>query len=835
MHLTGHIFRFSAILLLVLNGKAASQDLKNAPSEMMPSTISFNRDIRPILSDKCFHCHGPDEASRATELRLDTQEGAFANLGDYFAVVAHKPDQSELIARIQSDDEYELMPPPETGKPLTANEVQLLTRWVSEGAVWDAHWAYKSPKRGKLPEVRDSSWGNNWIDQMVLARLEKGGMDFPGSNPIHPSPPADRTTLIRRIYFDLIGLPPTPAQVKKFVADPSENAFETVVDELLASPHFGERMAIYWLDLVRFADTVGYHGDQDHNIAPYRDWVINAFNQNMPFDEFTRQQLAGDLLPEPTVQQKIASGYNRLLQTSHEGGLQPKEYTAIYQADRVRNVSMVWMGATVGCAQCHDHKYDPFTAKDFYSMAAFFADVDDEKHFRVGTNRLPTSRPPEILIFKDRKSKQSYERTKLELQAINRKWKQAKAKREAGASQNQNDTSLSCSPEESLEALDKEKKLLESKLRALEKQGSWTMVTQALQQPRVTRLLPRGNWLDETGPVVQPNVPEFLGPLELGRRANRLDLANWLVDGDSDSGKLTARVLANRLWYLLMGVGISQSLDDFGGQGKPPVYPELLDRLALQLIDTDWNLKALLKTIATSKTYRQSSESSDWLRLNDPYNQWFARQSKYRLPAEIIRDNALAISGLLESSSIGGQSVKPYQPAGYYQHLNFPKRAYQHDRDLKQWRRGVYVHWQRQFLHPTLKALDAPSREECTCERPRSNTPLAALALLNDPSFVEAAKHFAMRVLDESDDDFKTRLTWAFELSVSRSPTPSEVDVIESLYRQALSEFQSDQNAVNQISKIGDRAVDDPFDAELAAWTSVCRVLLNLDETITRN
>jgi len=347
--------------------------------------VSFNRDIRPILSDKCFHCHGPDEESREAYLRFDLEDSAKQ------VIEPGNIDDSELISRILSDDDETLMPPPHANKPLEESEIELLKTWVKQGAKFSKFWAYVPPEKHPIPEAGQKF--ENWIDQMVVARLR--------SNEIEPAPMADKTTLIRRLYFDLIGLPPTPTQVESFLADDSGDAVEKVVDELLASKHFGERLAIYWLDLVRFADTVGYHGDQDHNISPYRDWVINAFNDNMPFDQFTREQLAGDLLPDPTEQQKIATGYNRLLQTTHEGGLQPKEYSAIYAADRVRNVSLVWMGATVGCAQCHDHKYDPYTAEDFYSLAAFFADIDDEKHFKSGTNALPTQRPPEILIISD--------------------------------------------------------------------------------------------------------------------------------------------------------------------------------------------------------------------------------------------------------------------------------------------------------------------------------------------------------------------------------------------------------------------------------------------------
>src|SRR5262245_42094523 len=460
-------------------------------------------------------------------------------------------------------------------------------------------------------------------------------------------------------------------------------------------------MATYWLDLVRYADTVGYHGDQDHHATPYRDYVIDAFNLNLPFDQFTREQLAGDLLPNPTTDQKIATCYNRLLQTSHEGGVQPKEYLAIYAADRVRNLSAVWMGATVGCAQCHDHKFDPYTSRDFYSLAAFFADVDEERHLRGGgSDTVPTKRPPEIPVH-----------TKRERQRLA-------------------DFDARIADLEKRPADDEQKKQLAALTKqrdSLRKATRLVMVTQAVT-PRTVRILPRGNWLDESGPVVDPAVPAFLGKLPADRRATRLDLANWLTDAKAGAGGLTARVFVNRLWYLCFGVGLSKSLEDFGGQGEPPVYPELLDNLAVEFVESGWDVKHMVKLIVTSRSYRQASLESPALRDRDPENRLYARQGRWRLPAEMVRDNALAASGLLVVD-VGGGVAKPYQPAGYYRHLNFPKREYVSDTDVRQWRRGVYVHWQRQYLHPMLRAFDAPVREECTAQRPRSNTPLAALVL----------------------------------------------------------------------------------------------------------
>jgi len=772
--------------------------------------ISFNRDIRPLLSNHCFACHGPDSKHREADLRLDVEEDAKAD-----AIVAGNPDKSELIARIFSDDDDARMPPPELGKDLTETQKDLLKRWIAEGANYEPHWAYVKPKRAPAPElsaeVVAATRPLGEIDRFLFARLIKENLS--------PSKPTDQVTLIRRLSFDLTGLPPTPSEVDAFVNDTSPKAYEKLVDRLLASPRYGERMAVVWLDLVRYADTVGYHGDQDQNIAPYRDYVITSFNENMPFDQFTREQLAGDLLPQPTTSQLVASGYNRLLQTSHEGGVQPKEYIAIYAADRVRNVSAVWMGATVGCAQCHDHKFDPYTAKDFYSLAAFFDDLDDTQHFKSGTNSLPTRREPEISVpGKDQATKVA--ELDIQIEAVIAKVKVA--------------------TKEEKPELEKLLKELQTQRQNIVKTFSRTMISKPLATPRVTRILPRGNWLDDSGPIVQPAIPEFLGSVHTvaqdkqGNRATRLDLANWLTSAEG-GGPLTARVMANRLWAICFGSALAADLDDFGGQGEPPVHPELLDYLAMELLESDWNMKALLKQMVMSQAYRQSSVSTPKLRDRDPLNRLYARQSRFRLPAEMVRDNALAASGLLVNAQ-GGPSVKPYQPPGYYRHLNFPTRKYSAHSDDRQWRRGVYVHWQRQFLHPMLKAFDAPSREECTAERPQSNTPLAALTLLNDPTFIEAARVLAESSIRDGGDSFNSRLDMIYRKVVSRTPDSFERDVLKTLYDSSKQQYEKDPTAAKNVISIGLKSAASGLDpAEVAGWTTVSRAVLNSNETITRN
>lgn len=788
-----------AALMSIAAGAASAGAAADRP-------IDFNRDIRPILSDNCFHCHGPDPETREAGLRLDVQAAILEDRGGYAAVVPGKPDASEVIVRITTDDEFTRMPPPDSEKHLTPDQAELIRRWIAEGATWADHWAYVPPRRVEPPKVKNTEWPRSPIDKFILARLEEADLS--------PAEDADRLTLIRRLTFDLTGLPPTSEEVQAFVNDQSPDAVKKLVDRLLASPAYGERMAVLWLDLVRFADTVGYHGDQDHNITPYRDWVIDAFNSNVPFDSFTAEQLAGDLVHNADIDTRIASGYNRLLQTTHEGGAQPKEYTAIYLADRVRNVSAVWMGATVGCAQCHDHKYDPYTIHDFYSLGAFFADVDEMDHFKVGTNALPTRRPPEIDVH-TRRERERLERLDTEISELTNQLKEL----QAGEERSQKEKQLAA---------------LKAEQQQLSKAKRKTMVTVAVE-PREVRVLPRGNWLDDSGPVVTPAVPEFMGHLEIeGRRANRLDLAKWLTDAEHGAGLLTARVMANRYWAMLFGEGLSRSLEDFGGQGTPPTHPELLDYLAISFVESGWDTKKLLRTMVLSRTYQQSSTVAPEAAARDPQNELFGRQSRFRLPAEMVRDNALAVSGLLVNE-VGGASVKPYQPAGYYRHLNFPPRKYTNHTDVRQWRRGVYMHWQRQFLHPMLKAFDAPTREECTAKRPSSNTPLAALVLLNDPTFVEAARVFAERTLSTASADDDSRLEFIYQTALGRNPDETEKQILGELLAAQREKYRSDTDSAQALIATGLAPVAKDLDAaELASWTILCRAVLNLTETTTR-
>ncbi|MBV9125914.1 MAG: PSD1 domain-containing protein [Planctomycetes bacterium] len=1000
-----------------------------SPTLAAAPAMDFNKQIRPILSENCFVCHGPDKNNRKAQLRLDIREEAI----QHGAIVPGKPNDSELVQRIFAHDDN-VMPPVKSHKQLTTAEKETLKQWIASGANYAPHWAYIPPQRPEVPHPKDAAWVRNPIDAFILQGLE--------ARHIQPAPEADKRTLLRRLSLDLTGLPPTPEDMNAFLADKRPDAYERQVDRLLASPHFGERMAVSWLDLARFADTVGYHGDQNINVFPYRDYVIDSFNHNKPFDQFTIEQLAGDLLPNPTVEQRIATGFNRLNMVTREGGAQPGEYLAKYAADRVRTVSATWLGSTMGCAECHDHKFDPFTSRDFYQMEAFFADVKQwgvyqdyqytpNPELKGWTNDHPF--PPELEVespYLQRRQEQFRQRlaevharararlkTEPGQQAAFEQWRQEslaflkqwpdgwavplpEVGKTLSGKMNENVTAegvilfqdefpsrdeiqLPLSPGRlaaiRLELLPSDQHggsilrrearkptiqlsatlrtkagrqmplafyhadadhkephyvngaallgiqerwkvdrnaartkqtgvwLLETPAQvqegdvlvislpnnpagalrlsvspfaanapleagggqALAKeladpgtvpeayllgtawdagafaevrklQREWlecrggralTLITLA-QEPRVTRILPRGNWQDQSGAIVQPGTPHFLPPIPnpSGRRLTRLDLARWLVAPDNP---LTARTFVNRLWKEFFGTGISSVVDDLGAQGEWPVHPELLDWLAVEFRDSGWDVKHMVRLLVLSSTYHQSSKLRPELQEVDPGNRLLARQTPRRLEAEFVRDNALSIAGLL-NPDIGGPSTHPYQPAGYYANLQFPDRDYYPDTDDRQYRRGLYTHWQRTFLHPMLANFDAPSREECTASRVVSNTPQQALTLLNDPTFVEAARVFAQKLLADKTGGDEERLDRAFELALGRP--------IKARERASLAEFLGEQRthyrAHPEEAKRLLGVVLSPLpggvdEAELAAWTTVCRVILNLHETIT--
>ncbi len=771
-----------------------------APLWADESPLSFNRDIRPILSDNCFKCHGPDANARKGKLRLDVREDALVNRGGYFAIDPGNSEESEVVLRIHYTDPEEMMPPPDSGKHLTVEQKALIAQWIDEGAAYEPHWAYLTPKREPVPGVNAENWVRNPIDAFVLARLE--------AEDLSPAEEAEPSRLLRRITFDLTGLPPTTEEVNAYLLAPRATRFESAVDRLLASPRYGERMAQEWFDVVRFADTTGYHSDDYRDMSPYRDYVIASFNDNKPFNEFTIEQLAGDLLPDPTTEQTIASGYNRLNQITSEGGAQPKEYLAKYMADRVRNLGSVWMGATLGCAECHDHKFDPFSTKNFYQFGAFFADIEEPGKYEHGSDFYAP-----VLFFPNADQEAAF----------------AKLQEEKAAAE-----ALPQSTDDEKKARRDAVRAVDGRIRSLRDATLSTLITKTVT-PREVRVLPRGNWLDETGESVGPATPEFLPVMQFsGERATRLDLANWLVREDNP---LTARTVVNRLWAQFFGEGLAPVPDDLGHQSRAPSHPELLDWLAVEFMESGWDVKHVVRLIVTSQTYRQSTIRSAKAIEQDPANLLLAGQHPRRLPAEMVRDNALMVSGLL-NLEMGGRSAKPYQPDGYYSdtYLSVGKpHIYTADTGEQQYRRGVYTFWKRTFPHPMLLAFDAPTREECTAERVVSNTPQQALTLLNDPSFVEAARAFAAQIMQHGGGSTESRVAFAAKRALSRPPTKDETELLGSLFAQQHESYLQCYDDADALLMIGQWQAPEELDrAELAAWTQVARVLLNTQEAVTR-
>lgn len=790
-----------AVTLSCVNSRAIA-----APAAANP--VDYNRDIRPILAEHCYACHGPDENQRKAKLRLDRRDGALAVLRS--GQVAVKPGDrlaSGLFLRVTTSNERERMPPRNAGKALDPVQVELLGRWIDQGMPWDAHWAYVAPRSPSLAQVRDRSWPRNEIDFFVLKRLEEEGL--------RPSPPADRATLARRLGFDLTGLPPTPAEVDAAIQDTSADWYEHMVDRLLASPHYGERMAQQWLDLARYADTNGYRLDNHRDIWQYRDWVIAAFNANKPFDQFTIEQLTGDLLPGATRAQRIATGFHRNTMVNFGNGSDPREYLAKAVSDRAITTATVWLGTTMGCAQCHDHKYDPFTQKDFYRLYAFFNNVPEKGLDGDRGNPAPVLMAPS--------PKQAAQLAVLSAQKARLEKKLARALAKMTARSGYRIFVLCRDYLDLGWAEDKLRRDIPS-----------TLVMEEMSRPRSTHLFPRGDFIEE-GEEVTPGVPESLPPLPAGLPANRLGLAHWLID---PANPLTSRVAVNRYWHLFFGAGIVRTLDDFGSQGEMPSHPELLDWLASEFVRSGWDIKALHKKIVLSATYRQSSRWTDQLRERDPDNRLLARGPRFRLDAETIRDNALAISGLLHRA-IGGPSVKPYQPPGLWEQVavggDFSSQTYQPSHGPDLYRRGLYTYWKRSLPPPSLVAFDAPTRELCTACRSRTNTPLQALVLLNDPTYVEAARALGQRVVRDGGPDTPSRIRYAFRLCAGRPPTDHETAVLLRVYRRQQAIFTRDRKAAEELIRVGESKVSVPVDPrELAAWTALGNLLLNLDETITK-
>ncbi len=825
--------------------------------------IDYRREILPILAGKCFPCHGPDQGARKSGLRLDQRDPAVrpARSGA-IPIVPGKASDSEVVRRIRSRDDEERMPPAGSKHALTEAEKELLARWIDQGAEYSPHWALVPPVRPAVPAVKDARWVKNEIDAFVRARLENAGL--------RPSPPADPYTLIRRLSLDLTGLPPSLQEVDEFVAAASANpqaATEALVDRLLRSLRYGEKMAQLWLDLARFGDTSGYHQDSTRQMWLWRDGVIDAFNCNQPFDQFTIEQLAGDLLPGATIAQKIASGFNRNTRFNEEGGVDPEEFVLHYNADRVNALGQVWLGLTLSCAECHDHKYDPISQKEYYQFVAYFSGIKEPmvsmNHDQPLPPLLKVPRPGQAEAL----AKLQQEEASLAA-SVARELQRVKYDdpRDGSAEQSQHaweqeartdeklprdvQTALKAETEkrtaaqekllreyyllkvhagtrEQFEPLDEELESLRKKIQAAEGAIPHTMVCEEMEPPRPTHVLIRGDF-QRKGENVERAVPAALPPLPPDAPNNRLGLARWLVRAEHP---LTARVTVNRLWAQMFGTGLVRTLGDFGNQGDYPSHPELLDWLASEFVASGWDVKALLRKIALSNAYRQSSAYRQ--ERNDPENRLLYRAPRYRLSAEEIRDSALAVSELLDAR-IGGPSVKPYQPADFYKG-KYEKWTWTPSAGEEQYRRGLYTFWRRMALHPMFALFDAPSREETCVARPRTNTPLQALVTLNDPTFVEAARVFAQRILLHGPGDLDGRLTFLFRTALARPPTLAELQALREGCREEHERYRRDADAASKLVSVGAYPRAAQLDvAEHAAWTAVATMLLNLDEFVMR-
>lgn len=1007
-----------------------------------PKPVDYSREIRPILSDLCYKCHGPDEKERKAGLRLDTQEGAVARLeSGSAALVPGKSGESELLQRLLSTDPNEVMPPPSLGKKPTAVQIELIRRWIDEGAAMKGHWAFSKPIAVPPPAVPAGMRVINPIDQFIGQRLVQEGLQ--------PSREADKTSLIRRVTLDLTGLPPTPEEVDKFLADTGDDAYEKLVDRLLQSSRYGEHMARYWLDAARYGDTHGLHLDNERSMWPYREWVIRSFNINQPFDQFTVEQLAGDLLPEPTLDQRVATGFNRCNVSTSEGGSIDDEVLVRYTVDRVETTSTVFLGLTLGCAVCHDHKYDPFSQREFYQLSAFFnsfaeaamdgnalgpppilkvpqADqlnrqaeldrqltetrgkiastvakveyrdptpdaapaleptdfvwIDDElpagakpegntpwefvskenfpvlsgtkastrtatdlsQHFFTGASnplrvgegdRLfahvfidPANPPQEIMLqwndgkwehratwgadvipwgeanspsrfpagplpeagkwvrieveaakvglnagalingwaftqhggkvtwdkagivsrtpqagqsFDSQAVWESFERTLTKstlpgpLQEILKIERAQRTPEQAAQIQHYFLENIHTPTKSLLDPIRQEIATLEKAKADVEGAIPLTMVTAEMPQRRDAFILVRGQY-DKRADKVEPGTPSALPPLPSDAPRNRLGFARWLV---SPEHPLTARVTVNRFWQQVFGTGIVKTSEDFGSQGQWPTHPELLDWLATDFIAHGWDVKRLMKQMVMSATYRQSSKVSPELIQRDPGNELLARGPRFRLDGEVLRDSALYTSGLL-IEKVGGRSVKPYQPEGLWEAVAFVGSTTQNfrpDPGEAQFRRSLYTFWKRTSPPPVLLTFDAPSRENCTVRRARTNTPLQALVLLNERQFVEAARLFAQRALTEVQGTPEDRARFLFRWATSRVPTDRELAVILGVYYAELAEFQKDPEGAVKLLTYGETARNEKLDPiELAAWTMTANLVLNLDETVTK-
>jgi hypothetical protein len=763
----------------------------NAERAAFANHISYDRDVRPILSAKCFKCHGFDPGTRKSGLRLDTFEGATHGPHGYAAVVPGKPSDSDLIARVITSDEDDRMPP--KGERLTNAEVEVLRQWIAEGAVYATHWAYAPIVKPTPPRVKFSSWARNPIDSFILARLEKEGRK--------PAPAAEPAILLRRVYLDLTGLPPSLEEVKAFEAAPSNEHYERIVRKLMNQPAFGEHWARWWLDLARYAESTGYSGDFLHTMWPYRDWVVDALNRGMPFDQFTIEQMAGDLLAKPTPSQLVATGFFRAGAVTLDGGAKIDEIQWMMAKDRTNTTGTVWLGATLECAQCHTHKYDPITTNEYYQLAAYFRSNAEEViplGYRSAEKRLYGAT---MMLGNYPSNQMTEEQLAAKASDVSKRILIAKTIADEVVQGRR-----TLKPDEpdyvkvSKEINDNESAPLINFYDRYSPYRMWVMKDRPA--PRSCTVLRRGDYLDP-GDVVTAGTPASLHPLQRQKVANRLELARWII---SRENPLTPRVIVNRWWNEVFGRGIVTSTEDFGHQGAAPSHPELLDWLANDFVQGGWSMKKTLFAMLTSATYRQSSDQGE----EQAPPELFAFGPRHRLTAEGVRDSILAISGLLDRQT-GGPPVFPPQPEGLWNEIFQSARTdYPTSTGSDVFRRSLYVYWRRGSLFPVFATFDAPIRDVSSTKRLRSNTPLQALVLMNEPVFVQAAKAFAARIHAQVGDD-NAKLTWAFRSSVARAPTVEEIQTLSSLLQ-----------------------VSGGANAEESAWFNVAHALLNLDETIVK-
>jgi hypothetical protein len=775
---------------------------QNNFSQALPEIVDFNFHIKPILSDRCFACHGPDNNSRKADIRLDEKESAFIMLDSLEESYLIKPgdlDKSLVFHRITSEDDEVRMPPPESNLSLSYYEIELIKRWIEQGAEWKPHWSFIKPEKASLPKVKQTDWPQNAIDYFILDKLE--------SMHKQPSAKASKEKLLRRLSFDLTGLPPDLETIDAFLADDSDNSFENLVDEYLASEAYGERMTTEWVDLARYAETNGIHHDLERNMWPWRDWVIKAFNENMSYDQFVTWQLAGDLLPESTYEQQLATAFNRNNRTTQECGSLDEEFRVSYVIDRTNTFGKAFMGLTVECAQCHDHKYDPISQKNYYELFAFFNQVPEKgvtKSFEGKVKHNRQSEPYLELPKEEVKRIRKYINDQVESEYAN------------GSTQ------------------DKDQMYLDNWKEEMEAMLLPVMIMQEKDTLRQTYILERGLY-DSPGEEVSFGTPERISDFNSNLPGNRLGLSEWLFDPENP---LTARVAVNRYWQMIFGRGLVDTPDDFGSQGALPTHPALLDWLAVEFMESGWDVKNLLKTMVMSATYQQASQTDSIALEFDAENRWLSRGPQQRLTAEMLRDQALKMSGLM-NGKIGGPSVKPYQPEGLWTQVSSGgryKRKYMTSQGKDRYRRSLYTYWKRIQPPPAMTIFDAAGRNQCTVKRQSTNTPLQALVLLNDPQFVEASRALAHRMMNEGGSDFKQRIIYGFRWATSRKPDADELYILEGLFNDEIEEFRKYPERADEFLQIAEvNNQEELNNLELAAYGVIANAIINLSESLQKN